>query len=295
MAAWFLIFRLPLLVSILLFISSIHLYPVKSCRGIALESAALTETGLAYDREWMVVRPDGQFVTQRELPRMALIETRMTPDALELSAPGMPTLQVGLVYGERSQKTEPVRVWRDSVEALDEGGDAALWLSVFLETPLRLVRFAPNARRPSNSAFTGEFEGLSKFADGYALLIIATASLADLNRRLAMKSVPPLPMDRFRPNLVIDGDDLGPYDEDRMIWLRGEGFALKPVKACVRCSITTTNQMTAEVGTEPLLTLATYRVYPELGGPAFGQNAIVVEGAGRTIHTGAALEVEWNF
>jgi uncharacterized protein len=278
-----------------LFISSLNIYPVKSCRGIALDSALLTAAGLAYDREWMVVRADGEFVTQRQLPRLALIETRLTQQALELAAPGMPVLPVALEDDSRSRRPNQIRVWRDRVAALDEGEEAAHWLSEYMSTPLRLVRFAPDARRLSNPEFTREFEGLAKFADGYALLIITSASLADLNQRLAKKSQPALPMNRFRPNLVLDGDDLGPYDEDRMVWLRGDGIALKPVKPCIRCQITTTDQSTAEVRVEPLLTLATYREHAELGGPAFGQNAIVVEGAGRTLRTGDALEIEWNF
>lgn len=278
-----------------MFISSLNVYPVKSCRGIALESALLTATGLAFDREWMVVDADGEFVTQRELPRLALIETRLTADTLELAAAGVPALRVEMTNDARPRAAGPVRVWRDRVNALDEGDDAARWLSEFLSAPLRLVRFAPDARRPSNPAFTREYEGLAKFADGYALLIVAEASLTDLNRRLAADSRLPLPMNRFRPNLVLGGDDVGPYDEDRMVWLHGEGVALKPVKPCIRCSITTTDQLTAAVGAEPLLTLATYRENTELGGQAFGQNAIVVEGAGRTIHKGQMLEVEWNF
>ena len=278
-----------------MFISALNVYPVKSCRGIALDSALLTPTGLAFDREWMVVRANGEFVTQRDLPRLSLIETRLMPQTLELSAPDMRVLSVPLSGISSPRHAGQVRVWRDRVEALDEGEAAAGWLSEFLATPLRLVRFAPGARRPSNPLYTREHEGLAKFADGYALLILGQASVADLNRRLALKSHAPLPMNRFRPNLVIDGEDLGPYDEDRITWLRGESIALKPVKPCIRCRITTTDQLTAEVGTEPLLTLATYRIHPELGGPAFGQNAIVVDGVGRTLRTGDTLEIEWNF
>lgn len=276
-------------------ISALNVYPVKSCRGIALDRALLTATGIAFDREWMVVEPDGEFVTQRELPRMAMIETRLTADNLELIAPGMPALKVALAPHAGGRDSLQVRVWRDNVAALDEGDEAAYWFSEFLRIPLRLARFAPATRRPSNKAFTREFDSEAKFADGYALLVIAEASLADLNRRLAAKSLAALPMNRFRPNIVIAGDDIGPYDEDRMLWLRGKDIALKPVKACVRCQITGTNQTTAETSAEPLLTLATYRVNTELGGPAFGQNAIVVEGIGCSLQTGMQLEAEWNF
>jgi uncharacterized protein YcbX len=278
-----------------LFISGLNVYPVKSCRGIALDRALLTPTGIAFDREWMVVEPDGEFVTQRELPRMAMIETRLGSDHLELIAPGMPPLTVALAARADGRNSLQVRVWRDHVAALDEGDAAAYWLSELLRIPLRLARFAPATRRLSNKAFTGEFDSEAKFADGYALLVIAEASLADLNRRLAAKSLAALPMNRFRPNIVIAGDDAGPYDEDRMLWLRGKDIALKPVKACIRCQITGTDQATAATSAEPLLTLATYRVNAELGGPAFGQNAIVVQGVGRILQTGMQLEAEWNF
>jgi uncharacterized protein YcbX len=275
-------------------ISALNVYPVKSCRGIALQSAELTATGFAYDREWMMVHPDGEFVTQRDLPRMALIATALTQHHLELAAPSMPVLQIAL-QGDAARTRHTVRVWRDHVAALDEGEAAARWLTTYLGTPLRLMRFAPDAKRACNPEFTREHEGWAKFADGYSLLIISEASLADLNRHLAAKSHLSLPMNRFRPNIVLAGDDVGPYDEDRMTWLHGEGYALKAVKPCIRCSITTTDQATAEVAVEPLLTLATYRVHPELGGPAFGQNAIVVEGAGHSLRTGAPVDIEWNF
>jgi uncharacterized protein YcbX len=278
-----------------LFISSLTVYPVKSCRGIALDSALLTASGIDLDREWMVVEPDGEFVTQRELPRLALIEPRLTADTLELAAPDMPPLTVALAPHANDRDSLQVRVWRDRVAALDEGDEAAYWLSEFLRVQVRLVRFAPAARRLSNKEFTGEFDSAAKFADGYALLVIAEASLADLNRRLAAKSLAALPMNRFRPNVVIAGDDVGPYDEDRMLWLRGNGIALKPVKACIRCQITGTDQALAATSAEPLLTLATYRVHAELGGPAFGQNVIVVQGVGSTLRTGMPLEAEWNF
>ncbi len=242
----------------------------------------------------MLVRDSGEFVTQRELPALALIETRLTPQALELAAPGMPPLSINLVPGADRARSR-VTVWRDAVDADDEGDGPAHWFSEFVGTPLRLMRFAPGFRRVSNPEYTREHEGLAKFADGYAVLVIGAASLADLNRRLQGNGSAALPMNRFRPNLVLAGDDLGPYDEDRLTWLKRDGIALKPVKGCVRCSITTTDQATGQRDAEPLLTLASYRVDEALGGPVFGQNVIVVEGAGRTLRVGDALDIEWNF
>lgn len=277
-------------------IAALNIYPVKSCRGIALDTARLTATGFEFDREWMVTQPDGEFVTQRELPRLALIETRLTADALHLSAPGVLPLAVKLA-GDPARARQQVRVWRDHVAAINEGDGAAAWFSEYLGTPLRLMRFAPEARRLSNPEFTREYrdQGLAKFADGYALLVIGEASLEDLNRRLEANGSDALPMNRFRPNLVLSDDDFGPYDEDRCTWLRTSGVALKPVKPCVRCRITTTDQLTAEVAAEPLLTLASYHTDEILGGPTFGHNVIVVEGAGRSLRVGDEIEVEWNF
>jgi uncharacterized protein len=274
-------------------IAALNVYPVKSCRGIALDTASFTDAGIEFDREWMAVDADGGFVTQRTFPRMALIETRFDAGRLCLAAPAMPELIVPLAT--RSASLRQVQVWRDRVEAVDEGDEASRWFSAFLDAPLRLVRFAPQGRRTSNPAYAAPDTGYARFADGYALLFIASASLADLNARLARKSAAPLPMNRFRPNLVIDGDDIGAYDEDRIAWLRADRIALRPVKPCVRCRITTTDQLTAEVHGEPLVTLAGYRTDAELGGPTFGQNAIVVAGAGQALRVGGRLDVTWNF
>jgi hypothetical protein len=274
-------------------VAALNVYPVKSCRGISLDAARLTDAGLEFDREWMVIDANGEFVTQRTFPRMALIETRLYGDRLCLAAPGMPEFTVPLAPD--GAKLRQVQIWRDRVHAKDEGDEVSRWFSGFLGAQLWLVRFAAQARRTSKPVYAGQHQGYARFADAYALLVIANASLADLNARLGRKSVAPLPMNRFRPNLVLDGDDIGAYDEDRITWLCGDRIALRPVKPCVRCRITTTDQLTAEVHGEPLLTLAGYRTDPELGGPTFGQNAIVVEGAGHTLHVGDRLEVEWNF
>jgi hypothetical protein len=274
-------------------VAALNVYPVKSCRGVSLDAARLTEAGLEFDREWMVIDANGEFVTQRTFPSMALIGTRIDESGLHLAAPGMSEFTVPLAPDGTTLRT--VQIWRDRVDSTDEGDEASRWFSVFLGAQLRLVRFAAQARRASKPVYPGQHQGYARFADAYALLVIANASLADLNARLGRKSVAPLPMNRFRPNLVIDGDDIGAYDEDRITWLSADRIALRPVKPCVRCRITTTDQMTAEVHDEPLLTLADYRTDPKLGGPTFGQNAIVVEGAGHTLHVGDRLEVEWNF
>jgi uncharacterized protein YcbX len=260
---------------------SLHVYPVKSCRGVERTEARLNDAGLEHDREWMVVTPQGRFVTQREQPRLALISTSLDDQGLHLAAPGAPGVTVPFDF-----KGEPVQVtvWRDRCHAHDQGDVAARWLSDFLGRPLRLVRFDPVHRRLSDAAWTGGVDAVSRFSDGFALLAISLASLADLNARLEA----PMPMNRFRPNLVLDG--LPPYGEDALGDLTAGGVRLRRVKPCTRCSITTTNQATGIVeGDEPLRTLKTYRWDASLRGVIFGQNLIVVTGAGEHLRSGMEL------
>lgn len=264
-------------------LSSLNIYPVKSCRGIALEAAKLGATGFDDDRHWMLVRPNGRFVTQRELPRMALIGTAVDAAALRLSAPGMPELSVARGSGAQSLE---VTVWKFTGRGIDCGDAAAAWVSKYLDTGLRLVRFDPGMPRECSPEWTKEARAVTEFADGYPILVISRASLADLNSRLPR----PLPMERFRPNIVIDG--VGAYEEDRIHELHADGVTLRLVKPCTRCSITTTDQQAGAVdGVEPLATLKTYRFDRELRGVLFGQNAIPVAGIGRTLRVGQSFEV----
>jgi uncharacterized protein YcbX len=267
-------------------IASLYVYPVKSCRGIALETSPVGERGLAFDREWMVVDGDGRFVTQREVPRLALVEPSLTPVALELKAPGREPFAVTLKF---EGAIRPVTVWRDSIPAVDQGDEAAAWLSSALQRPLRLVRFDLAVRRYCNVIYAGDSGAHTSFADAYPLLILSEASLADLNSRLEL----PLPMNRFRPNVVLSGIDA--YDEDHIDEIRVGGLAFKLVKHCTRCQITTTDQSSAVVGSEPLSTLARYRMNAELGGVTFGMNAIVTAGAGLAIHRGDRASCAFKF
>ena len=263
-------------------LAGLHVYPVKSCRGISVAEARLTEAGLERDREWMIVTPEGRFLTQRELPRLALIGTRLEPRALRLSAPGQEPLEVP--FDEMGSPTEVV-VWRDRCAARDSGDAAARWLGGFLGRTVRLVRFDATQRRRSDPAWTGDAPAYARFADGFAMLAISTASLDDLNSRLDA----PLPMDRFRPNLVLEG--LAPYGEDGLgEFCVGEDVRLRVVKPCTRCAITTTDQDTGVVdGVEPLRTLRTFRWNADLRGVAFGQNVIVIRGAGCTLARGMPI------
>ena len=262
-------------------IASLHVYPVKSCRGIERSRAVVTEAGFEHDREWMVVTADGRFVTQREEPRLALIETDIDDARLRLSAAGHGATEVPLAL--RGEARDVV-VWQHHCVAHDQGDEAARWLSEFLGRSFRLVRFDPQHRRLSDRAFTGETAGYSRFADAYAFLVLSLASLADLNARLPA----PLPMNRFRPNVVIDG--VAAYGEDAIRELGAGPVALRMVKACTRCTIPTTDQATAERHPEePLRTLRRYRWDKKLRGVTFGQNAIVAQGAGATLQVGDEL------
>jgi uncharacterized protein YcbX len=265
-------------------ITALNIYPVKSCGGIPLSRARLTETGLEHDRQWLIVQPNGRFVTQRELPRLALIRPALSATTLTLHAPESEPLVLALNHeGVQSQ----VQCWKDPCAAIDAGDHAAQWLERFLGLPHRLVRFDPAFRRRSDPTWTGDIVAHTLFSDGFPWLLISTASLADLNSRLET----PLPMNRFRPNIVVDG--LNAFEEDRIAELAIRGVALRPVKPCTRCAITTTDQDSgARVGDDPLRTLRTYRLDRQLKGVTFGQNVILRQGVGEWLEVGDTLSVE---
>jgi uncharacterized protein len=267
-------------------ITALNVYPIKSCRGMPVAAAEVTRTGLLDDRHWMLVRPNGRFVTQRELPRMALLEVRVGAGGLALNAPGMPELVVPRVAGGAAR---PVTVWKFDGRGIDCGEQAAAWVTQYLETELSLVAFDTSFPRECSAEWTQGIRAITEFADGYPVLVISTASLADLNSRLPKA----LPMERFRPNVVIDGVDA--YDEDRIHELTVGGVTLRMVKPCARCSITTTDQNLGAVdGVEPLRTLKEYRFDRELRGVTFGQNAIVVSGAGERLRVGDSFQITWK-
>jgi uncharacterized protein len=244
-------------------------YPVKSCGAIAHERVVLDELGLPWDRRWMVVS-EGQFMTQRETPRLALVQPRVSDPALCLNAPGQPELVVPLHASTRVPR--PVRIWKDHVVAWDEGDAAAAWFSAWLDQPVRLVRFPDDALRPVNPRYA-RFPAGTSFSDGYPLLLATDGSLAELNRRLVERGKQPVPMSRFRSNLVVHGAE--PFAEDswRTIGIGSGRFDV--VKPSERCSIITLDPTTGiapEVG-EPLATLATFRRW-DGGKVIFAQNVI---------------------
>lgn len=254
-------------------LSSLLIYPVKALRGCPVNCAAIDERGIAGDRRFMVVDPEGRFLTQRTLPRMALIATRLDENELTLSAAGREDIRVP--RGSQPD-AEPIRVsvWKsEGLAAEDCGQDAADWLGDFLGTRCRLVRAGARFQRPVRRAPAGLGDRQVGFADGFPGLLVTEASLADLNDRLLERGVVPVPMDRFRPNLVIAG--AAPYAEDTWKRVRIGNAVFYAAGPCARCGVITTDQATGARDTEPLRTLAEYRRDPAKPEDVnFGQNVI---------------------
>lgn len=273
------------------------IYPIKSCAGIAVRSATVLESGLSAlgvnDREWMLVTEDGQFLTQREYPRMALIRPLPADGQLHVRAPGMDALTLPLAWDETAAR-RAVKIWDDTVDAADCGDAAAAWFSAVLGTQCRLVRFHRDVVRPTSTKWTNGVPAQTRFADGYPLLLIGQASLDDLNARLVAAGRHPLQMDRFRPNLVVDGLDA--CEEDFLATLTVGGVEIRPVKPCARCPIPSIDQATGVPGPDPLDILQTYRANPRMeGAVCLGMNCIVTAGAGKELHLGQELTTEIAF
>ncbi|HJW53858.1 MAG TPA: MOSC N-terminal beta barrel domain-containing protein [Burkholderiaceae bacterium] len=280
-------------------LTELNLYPIKSCAGIALREATLTPTGLMseliYDREWMVVDAQGECLTQRAHPRMALITPRIKADTLEVRAPGMLRLEIPLdLPHPDDERTLEVKVWNDTVQAYDCDDTTAAWFSNAIGLPCRLVRFHPHARRIANARWTDGLEVATLFADAFPMLVIAQASLDDLNQKLAAQGRAALPMNRFRPNLVIDG--IAAFEEDYAASIRIGESTLKPVKPCVRCTIPSIDQASGAAGPDPLDILQTYRANPIVdGGITFGMNAILLQSEKQIVRIGQEVGVELAF
>ena len=250
-------------------VSSLYVYPVKSLRGFSAQSAQIDELGFVGDRRFMLIDDKGQFLTQRALPRMALIETALTARDLVLRAPHGGSCSVPLrATGPTESVT--VRVWKsEGLIAEDCGVEVAVWLSDVLRSPCKLVRIGDKFVRPVIKSNVVQNGDKVNFADSHPFMIISEASLSDLNARLDA----PLPMNRFRPSFVIAGCD--PYAEDTWKRFQAGGLTFRTSGPCARCIITTTNQETAERGKEPLRTLATYRrAVDDPTDVNFGQNLI---------------------
>lgn len=309
-------------------ISGLYIYPIKSCAGIAVNAARLLPTGLEYDRNWMVTDPHGRMLTQRSHARLALIKVALGERDLIVTAPGMAELRTPLAIDElNAPERMTATVWSDTVHAFDTGAVTAAWFSEYLGEATRLLRFDPSVPRFADSSWTGGLEATAQFSDGFPILVIGEASLEDLNARMTGKGAPAIPMNRFRPNLVLSGLDA--YEEDYVESVtiqahRDEAGAvdmalastlksasalesasdqpvqLNIVKPCARCPIPTIDQATGaphpDWPNEPLDTMSAYRSNARVGGAlTFGQNAIVAAGEGAVLALGQPVEAELGF
>lgn len=277
-------------------ISQMFIYPIKSCAGIEISESPLAQTGLLYDREWMIVDQEGQFLTQRQIPHMVWITPRLTAEALYISAPDHQEVRVAF---DDVVAPKTVTVWRDTLPGNDMGDEVAAWLDAFLEVPgkqFRLIRFSPQASRLSAKEWTGELNAPNMFSDGFALLVLTQRALEVLNERLAAEGSEAVDMLRFRPNLVLEGLDA--HIEDELSHLLFHTVAgkvdLRLVKPCGRCPIPNINPYTATSSPEVMETLAAYRRLDRLHDAiCFGMNAIVRAGAGQTLRVGQPFEADF--
>ncbi len=251
-------------------ITQLHIYPVKSLAGIAVQAALVTERGFQHDRRWLLINENNRFLTQREIGALALLKTEITAESLLIShrtKPELGVLQVPLHTNSSERLT--VQIWDDfcSALAVDEAADA--WLSTALESKTRLVYLPDDSPRQVEPERVQMPMNVS-FADAYPYLLLGENSLSDLNNRLAE----PVPMNRFRPNIVFAGG--AAYQEDTWSDLLIGGVSFRGIKPCGRCILTTTDQNTGlrHMGGDPLKTLATYRTQGNK--VLFGMNLITL-------------------
>lgn len=238
----------------LMHISEINIYPIKSLKGISVDTAVVEERGLQFDRRWMLTTPDGMFFTQRDFPRMALIETWIEDDGLGLGVSADRFGDVFVPFEPQSGNKQQVTIWRSVCEGIVYGDALNEWFSDVIGTDCQLVYMPDNTRRSVNPRFDRGDEVVS-FADGYPLMVLSEATLEDLNSRLET----PLPMNRFRPNIVVSGAEA--FAEDNWQRIRVGDAEFRSTKPCERCVVTTVDQSTGEfAGKEPLKTLASYRM-----------------------------------
>jgi uncharacterized protein YcbX len=260
-------------------LSNLTYYPIKACRGFDIAESQVERMGLANDRRMMVVTPAGEFLTQREYPRLALVTPAVKNGMVTLSAPNFDSLQFGI---QSTGTPTSVNIWKSKdVSAIDQGDESAQWLSDWLGVSVRLAHVAYGFKRKLNPAYAINTDDHTGFADGYPILIISEESLLDLNSRLDSA----VPMNRFRPNIVVKGCD--PFAEETWKRIRIGGVEMALVKPCARCMVTTIDKDTLAKSKEPLKTLSTYRKQ-ELG-VIFGMNIIPLnEGV---VRVGMSVEV----
>jgi uncharacterized protein len=266
-------------------VAGLFVYPLKSARGIACSRVRLSTTGFEDDRQWMLVNSHGVFLSQRTHPQLACIVPELHAGELVLNAPGLPPLRL-----PRSNGGEPlpVRVHQDRCVGLDQGRDAAEWASRAAGEAVRLVRVPAHTERRANPTFAGSAPAPMGFADGFPVLVCNAASLEDLNTRLPAG----IPMERFRPNVVLE--DLPAWAEDRIDTLTFGEVTLRLVKPCTRCTIPSIDQRTGQPAIDPTPVLRQFRFNKALRGVAFGENAVIVAGMAHEIERGAACRVDFE-
>ncbi|MBS4072846.1 MAG: MOSC domain-containing protein [Algoriphagus sp.] len=252
-----------------LMLQDIFIYPIKSLGGIRLEKAKVEEKGFQYDRRWMLVDRSGRFVSQREFSVLALLQVELQEDGLLVYVKNIPHRQLFIPF-ELSEGPEiPVVIWDDQVIGKVVSESVGVWFSDFLGFKVELVKMPESTHRKVDPRYAINAESVS-FADGMPYLIIGQSSLDELNSRLAS----PVPMNRFRPNLVFSGGE--PFLEDRLSKIRIGSVEFQIIKPCARCVLTTVDQETGEKGKEPLKTLSTYRTVNNK--VMFGQNVVALGG-----------------
>jgi len=261
---------------------SIHIYPMKAARAVDLAESLVEPWGLAGDRRWLLVDEDGRFVSQREEPSLARVVVTRGPETINVSATGVPGRQI-TIPADGAQLLK-VTVWRSTVLAAAAEPEGDAWFSAYLGRPVRLVYLDDPTRRPVDPEYGRDGDVVS-FADGYPLLLTSTASLAELGRWLTEDGAQPVPMTRFRPNAVVTGAP--PWAEDRWRRIRIGAVEFRVVKPCGRCVVTTTDQITGEVGSQPLKMLGRRRRFGKQ--LVFGQN-MIPDGPG-LIRAGDPVEV----
>ena len=264
-------------------VQALNIFPIKSLRGISVTEMAISQTGFMHDREWVLIDVDGKFITQRQQPRMALINVVQHNTGVTISAKN--TNSIEIPYEGNSSQAVNVTIWKDQCSGIVVDKEINRWFSNFLDVDCRLVSFDTSKIRPVDSDYSKCNQDQVHFADGFPFLLIGTASLEDLNRRLSEKNETQVPMIRFRPNIVIETNE--PYIEDQWTSIRIGNVELDVVKPCSRCVIPTIDISTGVKAREPLLTLGSYRKRD--GKIYFGQNLIHIYIPNQSIKVGNFL------
>jgi len=247
-------------------VSQLFIYPVKSLGGISINTAQLTDRGFQYDRRWMLVDEQNQFMTQRQFPEMALLQTGISEEGISISHKKNSSKEILIPFSGFINQNITVKIWNDYCDALPAEKFINEWFSDMLQFSCRLVYMPDDSLRKVNGRYAVQDNDVTSFSDGYPIMLIGQSSFDDLNTRLEI----PLPINRFRPNIVITGS--AAFEEDEMEEFLIGGIQFFGVKLCERCAITTINQDTSEKSKEPLKTLSSYRM--QNNNVYFGQNVI---------------------